>query len=404
MAESNQGRVFYGSLESLRGVAALLVGFYHVAWLNPAHDAGIVRNSYLMVDLFFVLSGFVMCHGYGDRIRNRHELGEFFVLRLGRLYPLHLIVLLVFLAAEAARYGAQHWLKISSAVPAFAENTGWALLSNLFLVHSLGLHNRLTFNAPSWSISAEFYTYIAFAVVVLALRKWQKPAQLAAFVTLSALSLGLLLWHGRPDLNVMYDFGWFRCTMSFFAGAASHIVFGRSEVLRRGGLRRVVPYIAVACLVGGALFLEFKTKGPSDFLFPPLVVILVVALAASPHAPINRWLQLRPLVYLGRISYSIYMVHYLLSWQVGSALVSWFGYRTSTTGAGEQAIQTGALAGTVALLVYLGSVLLVSRVTFAYIEEPFRQKTKAWVATLKIRHAASKRAPQEDPLLVVPLS
>ena len=62
----------YGSLESLRGVAALLVAFYHVAWLIRFTMRGSCGNSYLMVDLFFVLSGFVMCHGYGDRIRNRH--------------------------------------------------------------------------------------------------------------------------------------------------------------------------------------------------------------------------------------------------------------------------------------------------------------------------------------------
>jgi peptidoglycan/LPS O-acetylase OafA/YrhL len=83
--QDGQGKAFFGSLESLRGVAALLVALYHVSWLNPTRHQGLVLNSYLMVDLFFVLSGFVMCHGCGDRIRNRAELGDFLVLRIGRL-------------------------------------------------------------------------------------------------------------------------------------------------------------------------------------------------------------------------------------------------------------------------------------------------------------------------------
>jgi peptidoglycan/LPS O-acetylase OafA/YrhL len=117
--QDGQGRAFLGSLESLRGVAALLVALYHVSWLNPTRYQGLVLNSYLMVDLFFVLSGFVMCHGYGHRIRNRAELGDFLVLRIGRLYPLHVAMLLVFLVREAVKV---EWLGVSASTPTFTDN------------------------------------------------------------------------------------------------------------------------------------------------------------------------------------------------------------------------------------------------------------------------------------------
>jgi peptidoglycan/LPS O-acetylase OafA/YrhL len=61
---------FFGGLESLRGIAALMVVFYHIEWTNPLTHHLIFRNGYLMVDLFFVLSGFVICYNYGQKIGN----------------------------------------------------------------------------------------------------------------------------------------------------------------------------------------------------------------------------------------------------------------------------------------------------------------------------------------------
>jgi peptidoglycan/LPS O-acetylase OafA/YrhL len=390
-------QLFFGSLESLRGVAAMLVALYHVTWLNPTQSTGLVRNSYLMVDMFFVLSGFVMCHGYGSRIRNLDDLRDFFLLRFGRLYPLHVAMLGVFLAKEIARYGAQTWLHASRGVPAFSENTGKALVSNLLLMQSLGLHDRLTFNGPSWSISAEFYTYIVFGVLVLATRNWLKPAQWAAFAAISTLSFGVLIWAGRRDLNVMYDLGWFRCTMSFFLGAASYFVLTRSHFLRRHTLQSLLPYIAVAGLAGGALFLARKIDGPSDFLFPPMTALLVLVLAAAPRTAINGWLQYRPLIYLGKVSYSIYMVHFVLGGLFASALVSVLHFKTAAmAGTQERVIMTGQTSGTVALLLYVASVLIVSHMTFTYIEEPFRWRTKAWVVNLRAQRAEARRIREQQ--------
>ena len=129
-----------------------------------------------------------------------------------------MVLLAVFLTRETAKFAAERWLNVSSNPPAFVENSSRAFVSNLLLVHSLGLHDRLTFNEPSWSISAEFYAYILFGVVVLAMRNWLKPAQLAVFATISALSFGVLLWSDIRDLNILNDFGWFRYGRAFSSG------------------------------------------------------------------------------------------------------------------------------------------------------------------------------------------
>jgi peptidoglycan/LPS O-acetylase OafA/YrhL len=372
MPHSGHGRGFFGSLESLRGIAALSVALLHASWVNAVRDAAWVRNSYLMVDLFFVLSGFVICHAYGERIRNRIELRDFFVLRLGRLYPLHVAVLSVWVAIDAVRYGA---------ASSFGD-TGSALVSNLLLVHSLGVLDHFTFNAPSWSISTEFYAYAAFAFMVLALGPRLRHWRLPLFVGISAVSLAVLLLVGRTDLNATIDFGWFRCTMGFFLGAASYLMYARACIDRRPALRAVAPYVAAAALAVTGVYLGLKRPGPSDFLFPPLAVILIVSLAASAGSSIDRWLRAPALAYLGKVSYSVYMVHYLLALIFSFVLSKGLGFARVPTLEGYQLVLTDPTTGTIALVLYVGAVLGVAYATFTWIEDRFRRKAKELVVDL----------------------
>ena len=83
-------------LESIRGLAALLVVFFHIPKWNPILNIGIINNGYLMVEVFFVLSGFVIFNAYTNKINTSKDLLRFQFLRLGRLYPVHLTFLLFF--------------------------------------------------------------------------------------------------------------------------------------------------------------------------------------------------------------------------------------------------------------------------------------------------------------------
>ena len=83
------------SIEGLRGVAALMVVFFHAfilaRWGGAPAQWGIVQNAWLFVDLFFVISGVIMAAVYGERLRNGAQLRGFFIKRFFRLYPLHLV-------------------------------------------------------------------------------------------------------------------------------------------------------------------------------------------------------------------------------------------------------------------------------------------------------------------------
>src|SRR5215216_1384478 len=93
----------YRALDGLRGLAATFVALMHLKVAHtPVTDNPLVDNSALFVDLFFVLSGFVISHAYlyGGELR----FARFAVYRLARLYPLHLCVLLVFVPFELIKY------------------------------------------------------------------------------------------------------------------------------------------------------------------------------------------------------------------------------------------------------------------------------------------------------------
>ena len=151
-------------LESLRGIAALHIAIFHFSQEenNLFKNFDYISASYLMVDLFFVLSGYVIAYNYTNKINSISTLLKFQIKRFFRLYPLHVATLLFFLLYEIVIFLYPiHFNKI-----AFSINNITAFLNNIFLTHGIFL-NQPTFNTPSWSISVEFYSYLFFQYMML---------------------------------------------------------------------------------------------------------------------------------------------------------------------------------------------------------------------------------------------
>src|SRR5258708_1350832 len=159
-------------LDSWRGLSATLVALFHLQSYSHFYELSLLRHSYLFVDFFFVLSGFVITANYRARLLSGFSFWHFMFLRFGRLYPLHFATLAALVVLEVVRYrfdglfGGEPGTKFSG--PHSIE----AIVTNVFLVQGLGVHDMLTWNQPSWSISTEFYTYVVFAVALLIFRGW----------------------------------------------------------------------------------------------------------------------------------------------------------------------------------------------------------------------------------------
>src|ERR1700738_3275447 len=157
---------YLSNLTPLRGIAALLVAIFHfemaIARFVPAKQTMFFEKCYLMVDLFFVMSGFIILHVYGSNFRKvlqKESLREFFVARFARTYPLHIFSLLLLVVIVL-------WLTPWGNPPIILEQRS-DILPNVFLLQSFGVNKIYSWNIPSWSISAEWGAYLLFPFLAL---------------------------------------------------------------------------------------------------------------------------------------------------------------------------------------------------------------------------------------------
>lgn len=372
-------------LDGWRGTCALLVALHHFQAQGHFFDVDFVRNSYLFVDFFFVLSGFVITHSVGGRL-DGGAVASFVRRRFARLWPLHVVVLAGFVAVEAAKavlmaaqgFGAQNQ-------PFSGPTSLAALASNLALVHALGIHDGATWNFPSWSISTEFHTYLVFAAVAaLAPRRLTLLAAVIAAGSAAVVAIMSKEW-----LHTIADFGFFRCLFGFFTGT---IVYRLHHAVR--GVPAVVGRLELPLLAVVAAFIAAADKGPLS-LAAPLVFGAAVLLFAFESGPVSRWLTTLPFQRLGTWSYSIYMVHTLLLVVIGRVVNAveaktgltlnvpgtWNGERFRLIDLGNPWL-TDVAAGA-----YLVAVVVTASVTWRLVERP-GQRLLSGRLTVKVSSAA----------------
>jgi peptidoglycan/LPS O-acetylase OafA/YrhL len=347
-------------LESIRGLAALLVVFFHIpAWNALTHNVTFIRNGYLMVDLFFVLSGFVIYRAYAHRLTSLKLLAEFQFLRFGRLFPVHLLFLSLFLGIEIAKYLAAISLGIrSSNSTPFLQNSWTAFFEQLFLVHAIWpTGNTATFNNAAWSISTEFYTYLLFGTIALCFNRFRN----LMFALLAAAAIGLLIV-GSAD-----RYSWLlRCEAGFFIGCLTAFAFEKID-------RRFVwlpPLVSVGALV---VFLMVKTNPVYDPLIYLLTSMLILSIVLTESG--KTVLQSKWLVWLGTISYSLYMSHWLIVWSFNQVFRVIFK-RPEIVVDGVTVPQLSLVETVLASAVMIGIIFIVSQIVYSAVEAPFRKKSR----------------------------
>jgi peptidoglycan/LPS O-acetylase OafA/YrhL len=359
---SAQGTV--RSFEGARGLAALLVALFHFGLGEPA----IVRipAGYLFVDLFFVLSGFLICASYAHKLGSPGELPVFLVRRIGRLLPLLLVATIAYVAVADAGVFAHRLLDPAGAAPQWMWPTLKELLATLTMTHSLGLFDHVILNYAAWSISTEFYAYIVFALLCLLLRGRARLLAFAAVALLAWLvcawaSLELrqcLKWGGCLDLT--FDYGYWRCLAGFFLGALLSQLKPRGTQAR-GLAPALAQGAAFAALV--AMFALVR-RWPVLGLGAPLMFGVFLLSIRSDRGPLAALFGSAPLQVLGRHSYSVYLMHpvILLAWNAGRP--------HATSGVGKLLFACG----------YVALVWWVAGWTFRLVEDPMRRRFNRYAA------------------------
>lgn len=288
----------YSALEGVRGVAALLVVLFHVNdyYELSSIEAFGLKNFYLSVDLFFIISGFVIANAYARQAAGAASALNFIARRFLRLFPLHVAALLAYLGISLSFENSPDFLN------PYANHFNSFLL-NLCLLHGLGFSDGLSFNIPSWSVSVEFFLYLTLPTTLALLPDsfWLKRTVLVV-VFFAAITVALSV---RGNLDLTTQGGVARGLAGFSLGM---LVASLPRLRIRGWLR---PGIEVGCLVAffaACIFLHDWTQ----IFAPPVFAVIVWLLVQTESRHGLSILGSGPGCYLGRISYSIYLTHYLV--------------------------------------------------------------------------------------------
>lgn len=294
------------SHNGLRGIAALLVVAYHLQY-RPGHLAiedktTFFARSYLMVDLFFILSGFIMAYVHEvDRPlpMTKTEVSAFWLKRVIRIYPLHFLVLVSMIAYNVLLmvYGAVH----GTASPAVWTPQSMIMLFVQFLLINAWLPAPNGWNIPSWSISAEFVAYAIFPLLILAMVKLRK---IAMVTLLAAAGAFYVIGTARASLDITGGIGApLRCLAGFALGFLLYA--GRGAFTRMSN-----PVLGIAQVVAVCWIAAIMMFPSCDGLVIPGFVLLV-GLTWEDRGIIAHALGKRPFVWLGDISYAVYIAHLL---------------------------------------------------------------------------------------------
>src|SRR5450432_1190408 len=355
---------YISNLTPLRGMAAIWVVVFHiqetlVKFVNPDSTKLLVKG-YLMVDLFFIMSGFIIYHVYQNSFTtgiSGKKFREFTVARFARIYPLHLLTLIFCIVIFVPKFG---WDQVDDPK---------AIPTNLLLIHSFGIHKIFTWNVPSWSISAEWWAYMVFPFLCLFLSRNKKLAIPLLLIFVVLVYLGIIYWIPRKsfmdpklpalhNLDSTFDFGFLRGLAGFVFGMLVY-QFYQSGVMRKFFQSDLV---ALLVILSTMLCLYFGLHDEYVMIFFSLVVFVFAINNGVLHKICNN----RILQYLGKISYSIYLMQFF------PIIPFWFGLKVPGFIYGKESAHASFLVGSVFSVFFLLVLIGLSSLSYYFVEKPCR--------------------------------
>ncbi|MFH6768758.1 acyltransferase [Gaetbulibacter aquiaggeris] len=301
---------YISSLTPLRGIAALLVVLFHYQAFSVFHgfpglldqlNSQFITKGYLWVDFFFILSGFVISHVYGEKLKARSKglIKNYLWARFSRLYPLHIFVMLL-LAIQMI--GLNLLNPVYASVNWNADNTISAFFIQLFFLQTSGLIDTFSWNVASWSVAAEWWTYIVAIGLIPLLNKGFTRYTILAFIL--ALSGMVFITFQTPDnsINAIFALGTVRCIFEFTIGIGVYQAYKSLLNKKSFWSKDWFLYVILLCLIATLNF------GIYDVVVIPFFGAFILCASLNTGRP-YKLLNTKPLVFLGDISYSIYLIH-----------------------------------------------------------------------------------------------
>jgi peptidoglycan/LPS O-acetylase OafA/YrhL len=330
------------ALTGLRGYAALSVCIFHytLVWTATGYDnwaMPFARHGNCGVRVFFVLSGFILLHVYRtwfDQAVTAARYGRFMWHRIARIYPLHILLLVI--AAG---------LMTMAAMPRGPFDTPLTFILNVLVVQGWGHPHAmsLSWNGPSWTISVELFAYMFFPFLAVIVRR-RYILTLCGIVTLLVFA---------SEVQFQYRFSLLHYSTMFVIGVLA------CEIFHRYGSRinSFWPFDAAVVAAGAWLIWWAGYQGWFGTV-PYASAVLIFGLYRE--GPVARWLVGNPVaVFLGNISYALYLSHYIVYVLIIAAItggLGWIGAGVHLLGLDRPFVEL-PLAGTVGLAIVVATAL-----------------------------------------------
>jgi peptidoglycan/LPS O-acetylase OafA/YrhL len=316
MIPGNPGRQYYPALDGLRGLAILLVVVYHNFGFIDVFFFG-----WLGVDLFFVLSGFLITDILLQTTGHKNYLRNFYLRRILRIFPLYYLCLILFLFVIPR-------LPLVFDIKYYTDNQVWlwTYLQNwLYIFKDPGQTNTLN---HLWSLAVEEQFYLVWPLVILLVKKPKYLLILISLLLIGVLGLRLWIWN-----NQVVDLAYFNLyTFTRIDGICIGCMIALLQRINPGFLKK---YTAVIVLFfAAANFAFFFINRSNQFSFPYLALVgyttfamlfgLLVNEAVTGNTKlINLLFNIPLLKFFGRISYGFYMLHWPLFLLLSPWLYTW---------------------------------------------------------------------------------
>lgn len=356
-------------LKNLRGLCALTFVLHHAHVLQSVTELALFRNANYLVELFFALSGFVLYQQYATALGSTQPLRQFMISRACRVFPLHLVMLVVFIGFEG--------IKLITSSPSFGGDRAPAeMLPNLLLLQAWWPGaNALSFNYPSWFVSVQYYVWLLFGLVALALPRQSGKV----FAAIAAFALLALYFKGTPLTDNML-----RGLGCFFAGGVTYRAYSRLQSLRLNPLLGSLLEVLILAAIYGVMT---RSDTPQDALLGVLFCS-AVGIFAFEAGWISTLLRKGLFTWLGTRWFSIYMTHAAVIFvtSIGVMAVAKVTGRTlmidlpsKIIGLTTHYISTGSVVfDNLLIVVELAVVLVISALTYRYIERPGIALGRKW--------------------------
>jgi peptidoglycan/LPS O-acetylase OafA/YrhL len=337
-------------LDGIRALAVLAVIFYHAEL--SLYGVELFPGGFFGVDIFFVLSGFLITSIIMAKPES-FSLSKFYIGRLNRIYPMLLLILVL-----SSCYA--FLVVMPNELVSFAGSMGSALgfFSNFFFLNEDSYISDLSKLKPlihTWSLGVEWQFYIAYPIILALVLKFFRGREFLSVLIVFSVSLAFCLFMVDRDLEQSFYLPYTRA-WEMLAGALVCLA-GRHAICKNRRLTDVMILVALVLIVVPMIVFNDHEKHPGIITLMPVMGCCLFIYFSSEKNPLIKVFSSRPIVFIGLISYSLYLWHQplLAFYRQGYSEIDFYSF-----------------------FLILGVTFILSYLSFKYVEGPFRRNTSRW--------------------------